>query len=328
MRLRLATDESGRAVHVPVMAERILELVHPCLTRPDSVFVDATVGLAGHCAAVLAENPSARLIGIDRDRQALEIAGKRLAEFGGRVHLVQARFDELSSVCEELGVSAVSAFLFDLGLSSLQIDRTQRGFAYSVDAPLDMRMSLGEGKSAAEIVNTYSQSELVRIFTRYGEEPNALRIAKAIVRQRSEQPFENSARLVEVIEQALPAAVRYKGSHPAKRVFQALRIEVNGELEALSKALPEALRLLDVGGRCCVLSYHSLEDRIVKHQFADVCRDDVPRGLPIVPPQRLAKFKAVTKGCERPTETEIQDNPRAASARLRVCERVRSKVER
>ncbi len=326
MRLRLATDTSGRVIHVPVMAERILELVQPCLSRPGAVFVDATVGLAGHASAVLADNPNAHLIGIDRDPQALEIARQRLAEFGDRIHLVQARFDELPGVCDELQVDAISALLFDLGLSSLQIDRKERGFAYSIDSPLDMRMSVAEGESAAEIVNTYPVDRLAKIFIRYGEEPSATRIAKAIVEARTDEPFENSARLVEVIEQALPAALRYQGSHPAKRVFQALRIEVNGELEALTNVLPQALKLLDVGGRCCVLSYHSLEDRIVKQQFAAVSKDDVPRGLPFVPPDRLAKFKVVTRGCERPTESEIHNNPRAASARLRVCQRVRSEV--
>lgn len=324
----LATKADGQAWHLPVLADRITDLLLPALTKPGSVYVDLTLGMAGHASQILTAAPNARLIGVDQDRQALDIAGAQLARVGidpARVQLVRARFDELDDVLAGLGIEQVDAVLADLGLSSLQIDQTERGFAYATDAPLDMRMNPDGELTAAEIVNTWPARDLLDIFRRYGEEPNAKRIVAAIEARRTERPFTGSADLVEVIMQSLPAAVRHAagGGHPAKRVFQALRIAVNGELDALAAMLPIALRRTALGGRVAVISYHSLEDRLVKQHFARAIADDAPADLPFVPADRMAQFRAVTRGAEKPSQDEAELNPRARSARLRVVERVR-----
>src|SRR2546423_4258606 len=253
-----------RGVHVPVLLERCLELLAPALARPGAVHVDATLGLGGHAEAVLAAHPDLTLVGLDRDPQALELAGARLAPFASRIHLVHAVFDELPEVLDRLDVVAIQGVLFDLGVSSLQLDEAARGFAYAQDAPLDMRMDPTRGRTAEEVVNTYEAGELARVLRVYGEERFASRIAAAIVRARARGPITSSARLAELVRDAIPAPARRTGGHPAKRTFQALRIEVNGELAALELALPAALDALAVGGRVVVLSYHSLEDRLVK----------------------------------------------------------------
>ncbi|WP_040161722.1 16S rRNA (cytosine(1402)-N(4))-methyltransferase RsmH [Nigerium massiliense] len=317
----MSEDQQG-AGHIPVLLDRIVELLTPALDAPGSVYVDCTLGLGGHAAAVLAAAPRARLIGIDRDPEALAEAGRRLAPFGDRVTLVRAVYDELGDVLAREGTPRVQAVLADLGLSSLQIDRRERGFAYAVDAPLDMRMSAGTGPTAADVVNGYAAAELARILRGYGEERFADRIARAIVAARDTEPFTTSARLVEVISAAIPAAARHTGGHPAKRTFQALRIEVNGELAALEGLLPQALDALAPGGRFAVLAYHSLEDRPVKNTFAAASTDRAPRGLPVVPKEYKARFRLLTRGAERPGEEERNHNPRAASARLRVAERL------
>ena len=317
------TDDIGR-IHVPVMAARIVELLRPALDAPASVFVDCTLGMAGHSVAVLDAAPSARLVGIDRDADALALARERLATFGDRVTLVQAVFDELPDVLDDLGLPRVQAILADLGLSSLQIDRRERGFAYAVDAPLDMRMDASAGPTAADVLNTYSPAELTRIQRTYGEERFADRIARRIVAERQERPFDTSARLVAVLDAAIPAAARASGGHPAKRTFQALRIEVNRELDALAGLLPAALDALAPGGRIAVLAYHSLEDRLVKNAFRDASTDSAPRGLPVVPEEHKARFRLLTRGAERPDQAEQTTNPRAASARLRAAERLKS----
>lgn len=314
--------EAARDGHVPVMAGRIVELLAPALAD-GGTYVDCTLGLAGHAVAVLDACPRATLIGIDRDADALAVARERLAPFGDRVALVQAVYDELPDVLADLGVGAVRAILADLGLSSLQIDRAERGFSYSMDAPLDMRMSADGGRTAADVVNTYDVAELARILRAYGEERFADRIARRIVAARAERPFATSSELVEVLDRAIPAASRASGGHPAKRTFQALRIEVNRELEALEALLPAALAALAPGGRFAVLAYHSLEDRLVKRAFAAASTDTAPRGLPVVPPEHRARFRLLTRGAERPGPAEISDNPRAASARLRATERLR-----
>ncbi len=311
------------AVHVPVMRDRITELLAPALSAPGAVVVDCTLGLAGHASALLEACPETVLVGIDRDPDALAEAGRRLSRFGDRVHLVRAVYDELPDVLDEMGLHRVQAVLADLGLSSLQIDRRERGFAYSVDAPLDMRMGQDAGRTAADVVNTYPASELVRILRTYGEERFADRIARRIVAAREQAPFTTSARLVQVLSEAIPAASRATGGHPAKRTFQALRIEVNAELEALEGLLPAALDALAVGGRIAVLAYHSLEDRLVKNAFRAASSDNAPRDLPVVPERYRASFRLLTRGAERPDDIEQHHNPRAASARLRAAERLK-----
>jgi 16S rRNA (cytosine1402-N4)-methyltransferase len=238
------------------------------------------------------------------------------------VALFEARYDELPEVLEEAGRPRVQAILADLGLSSMQIDRAERGFAYSVDAPLDMRMDAQQELTAAIVVNTYPATRLASILRRFGEERFADRIARRIVAEREKAPFTTSARLVRVLSEAIPAASRASGGHPAKRTFQALRIEVNDELGSLAAFLPAAIHALAVGGRFAVLAYHSLEDRLVKNALREATTDSAPRGLPEVPPEFRAQLRLVTRGAERPDEAEQSRNPRAASARLRVAERI------
>lgn len=309
-------------IHIPVLADRIVELLAPALAAPGSVFVDCTLGLAGHASLLLDAAPTSRLVGIDRDADALALAGERLARFGDRVTLVQAVYDELPEVLADLRLKSVAAILADLGLSSLQIDRRDRGFAYAVDAPLDMRMDTTSGQTAADIVNTYSVADLTRILRTFGEERFADRIARRIADERIHRPFDTSARLVQVLDAAIPTASKISGGHPAKRTFQALRIEVNHELEALEGLLPAALAALAPNGRLAVLAYHSLEDRLVKNAFRDASTDTAPRGLPMVLAEHRAQFALLTKGAERPTEVEQAANPRAASARLRAIRRL------
>ncbi|MHA6512240.1 16S rRNA (cytosine(1402)-N(4))-methyltransferase RsmH [Tessaracoccus sp. Z1128] len=310
-------------VHDPVMRDRIVELLRPALQHPGAVYVDGTLGLAGHAIAVLEACPEARLVGIDRDPDAHAVARERLGPLAERATLVHAVYDELPDVLEDLGLTSVDAILLDLGLSSLQIDRPDRGFAYRIDAPLDMRMDPTEGATAADVLNTYSAGELARILKWYGEERFADRIARAVVAERAREPFTRSGRLVEVISGAIPAAARHTGGHPAKRTFQALRIEVNRELAALEGVMPAAVDALALGGRIAVLAYHSLEDRLVKRTLAARSADRAPRDLPIVPENLKAELSLLTRGAERPSPHETATNPRAASARLRAAVRIR-----
>jgi 16S rRNA (cytosine1402-N4)-methyltransferase len=309
--------------HVPVMLRRCLDLLAPALAEPGAVVVDCTLGMGGHSEALLETFPGVRLIALDRDPQALELAGERLARHGDRTTLVHAVYDELPAVLERLGTPSVQGVLFDLGVSSLQLDEAERGFAYAQDAPLDMRMDQTRGISAAEVLNTYPPGDLVRILRTYGEEKQAKRIVEAVVRERDAHPFDRSARLVELIRDALPQAAKRTGGNPAKRTFQALRIEVNGELAVLERAVPAAVDALAVGGRIAVLSYHSLEDRLVKRVLAAGATSTAPPGLPVVPEQYQPRLKLLTRGAELPTDEEIAGNRRAAPARLRGAERVR-----
>ena len=310
--------------HVPVMLDRCVELLAPALDADGAVVVDATVGLGGHSEAILSSCPRAVLVGIDRDPQALELARRRLAGFGERVRLVHAVYDELPRVLSDLGIDAVRGVLMDLGVSSLQLDEAARGFAYAVDAPLDMRMNPTAGITAAEVLNTYPVADLVRVLREYGEERFAPRIARAVARERDREPFTTSGRLVELVRGAVPAPARRTGGNPAKRTFQALRIEVNGELEVLARAVPRAVAALEVGGRIAVLSYHSLEDRIVKRTFVAGARSSAPAGLPVELPEHAPYLRLLTRGAEQPVAGETATNPRAASARLRAAERVRA----
>jgi 16S rRNA (cytosine1402-N4)-methyltransferase len=300
-------DTTGAAAHLPVMKERVVALLSPALEPEGAVLVDATLGRAGHAGALLAQHPGLSLIGIDADATAIAESGRLLTAFGDRVTLVQARYDELPAILDRVGRARVQGVLLDLGVSSPQLDDPQRGFAYSYDAPLDMRMDTAGPLTAADVVNTYP----------------ADRIADALVRERGRTPVTSTLRLAEIVRDSIPAAARRTGGNPAKRTFQALRIEVNHELEALREVLPAALGVLAVGGRIAVLAYHSLEDRAVKQALAQRSVDTTPPGLPVSLPGSRPQFRLLTRGAEKPGEPELAANPRAASARLRAAERVR-----
>jgi 16S rRNA (cytosine1402-N4)-methyltransferase len=310
------------ARHVPVLLPRVIELLDPALRDRPAVLVDATLGLGGHAAALLAAHPRLTLVGLDRDPQALALAGRRLVAFSDRTHLVHAVYDRIADVLGELRLPRVDGVLFDLGVSSLQLDATERGFSYARDADLDMRMDPDRGQTAADVLNTYPVPELARVLREYGEERFASRIAAAIARRRAQRPLRRSAELVELLYEAVPAASRRTGGHPAKRTFQALRIEVNGELEALAAAVPAAIGALAVGGRVVVLAYQSLEDRIVKRELAERARSRTPEGLPVELPGHGPELRLLTRGAEMASDDEIADNPRAASVRLRAAERI------
>ncbi|MGH8891466.1 MAG: 16S rRNA (cytosine(1402)-N(4))-methyltransferase RsmH [Acidothermaceae bacterium] len=310
--------------HVPVFLGRVLELLAPALRAPGAVFVDATLGMAGHAEALLNAHPQARLVGIDRDHDALALAAARLSAFADRTTLVHAVYDQLPAVLDRLGLAFADAILFDLGVSSLQLDESERGFSYAHDAPLDMRMDRATGQTAADVVNTYSAADLGRVLRQYGEERFASRVADAIVRERQRRPLTSTARLAELVRDAIPAATRRTGGHPAKRTFQALRIEVNTELAVLERAIPAAVAAIEVGGRIAVLSYQSLEDRLVKRVFTAGAASTSPVGLPVELPDHAPRLRLLTRGAEQPDAAEIAANSRAASARLRAVERVRT----
>ncbi|CCI51857.1 16S rRNA (cytosine(1402)-N(4))-methyltransferase RsmH [Nostocoides jenkinsii] len=316
------TQTTARDRHVPVLCARIVDLLAPALDRPGAIVVDGTLGMGGHAEALLEAAPEARLIGIDRDTEALALAGERLAKFGTRVDLVHAVYDELPDILGRLGVETVDAALFDLGVSSLQLDEPERGFAYRFDAPLDMRMDQRRGVTAAEVLNTYDRADLVRILRDYGEERFAPRVASAIVTHRARQAFATTGELVEVLETAIPQASQRTGGHPAKRTFQALRIEVNAELSTWARALPEAIDALAVGGRIAVMSYHSLEDRITKQVLRDGATSSAPPGLPVERPEDAPYLRLLTRGAETADATEQAANPRSASVRVRAAERI------
>lgn len=310
--------------HEPVLLDRVLALFAPALEGREAVLVDATLGLGGHADALLSQHPSLRLIGLDRDPDALARSGERLARHGSRVHLVHAVYDRMPDALADLGLEKVDGVLFDLGVSSMQLDRRERGFAYSVDAPLDMRMDPTTGPTAAEILNTYPVAELTRVLREYGEERFAHRIARAVAAERTREPFSTSERLVKLLYDAVPAATRRTGGHPAKRTFQALRIEVNGELEALRQALPAALDALALGGRIVVESYHSLEDRMVKRALVERAKSRTPEGLPVELAGHGPELRLLTRGAEQATEEEAERNPRARPVKLRAAERIAS----
>ncbi len=310
--------------HVPVMLTEVLDLLAPALATEGAVHVDGTLGMGGHAEAVLEAHPDVRLVGIDRDPQALELAGERLARFGERATLVHAVNDEIGDVLDDLGLDAVTSAFFDLGVSSLQLDETERGFAYAHDAPLDMRMDPTVGMTAAEVLNTYEARELSRVLSEYGEERFARKIAREIVREREAAPFVTSGRLVELLRRTIPMAAQRGGGHPAKRTFQALRIEVNEELAGWSRALPAALSRIAVGGRIAVLSFHSLEDRITKRGLAAGATSMSPPDLPVELPEHAPELRLLTRGASTPSGSELETNTRSASVRLRAAERIRA----
>lgn len=311
-----------RGTHVPVLLERCLELLAPALGLPGAVHVDFTLGLGGHAEAVLERYPDVVLIGLDRDTEALAHSRHRLARFADRLHLVHAVYDELPAVLADLGQPVFHSGLFDLGVSSLQLDEPDRGFAYSRDAPLDMRMDQSQGITAEDVVNGYEPGELVRILRVYGEEKFAPRVVSAIVRERAKARIVSSAQLAELVRDAIPAAARRTGGNPAKRTFQALRIEVNAELAAVDSAVPAALDALAPKGRLVVMSYQSLEDRIVKRAFAARARSTGPIDLPVELPGTGPSVRLLTRGSEPPSAAEVAENPRAASVKLRAVERI------
>ncbi|MDR1118067.1 MAG: 16S rRNA (cytosine(1402)-N(4))-methyltransferase RsmH [Bifidobacteriaceae bacterium] len=305
--------------HTPVAVARFLELVAPALDGPDVVYVDATVGPGGHARAVADRFPEARIVALDRDPEAVSRARARLPR---AAQVFQAPFAALDEVLERAGVPLADAVLFDLGVSSVQLDQDNRGFAYSRDTPLDMRMDPAQDLTAARVLARYSRADLARVLKDYGEERHAWRIASLIERARHQAPIETSARLVELIRQAVPAATRRTGGNPAKRTFQALRVEVNSELEQIAAALPPAIRRLRIGGRIVVMSYQSLEDAAVKKMFAALARPQAPEGLPVVPAALGPVLKPLTRGAERASEQEQAANPRSRPLRLRAAQKI------
>ncbi|WUA08848.1 16S rRNA (cytosine(1402)-N(4))-methyltransferase RsmH [Nocardia sp. NBC_01377] len=313
--------------HVPVLLHRADELLGPALAEPGAVYIDATLGLGGHAEYFLRTYPQLRLVGLDRDTTALGLAGDRLRPFEDRITLVHTRYDGIADAVKQAGldpVGSVSGILMDLGVSSMQLDEADRGFAYSVDAPLDMRMDPTTGITAADVLNTYSHGDLARVLKTYGEERFAGKIASEVLRRRQQRPFTTSAELVELLYAAIPAAARRTGGHPAKRTFQALRVEVNGELDSLRAALPAALASLRLGGRIVIMSYQSLEDRVVKHELAPRITSRTPVDLPVELPGMGPEFRMLTRGAEKATEQEIEENPRSAPVRMRAAERIQA----
>ncbi len=318
-----AKTMNDREIHTPVMLDRVVELLAPAVAHDGAVIIDATLGMGGHTEAMLQAFPNARVIGIDRDTDAIEVARRRLADMSDRLTIVHAVYNEIARALREGSAKSADGILFDLGVSSMQLDRAERGFAYAKNAPLDMRMDRTEGPTAAMLIAEYPESALRRIFEKFGEEKLSARYARAIVRARETAPIETSAQLVEILIDATPAAVQRTG-HPAKRVFQALRIEVNRELEAVELAIPAGLDALAVGGRMVVLSYQSLEDRIVKQEFATRSKSTAPAGLPIELPQHRPEFALLVRGAELADDAERARNPRSTPVRLRAAERIRA----
>ncbi len=318
----MGQDAASR--HVPVMRDRCVELMAPALDHEGAVAIDGTLGMGGHTEALLERCPLARVVGIDRDEQAIALASERLARFGDRFVAHHATYDDMAGALATAGVGAADAILLDLGVSSLQIDEPERGFSYAQDAPLDMRMDRSEPRTAADLLREEDEREIARILKVYGEERFAPRIARAIVRRRETAPLTRSTELADLVLEAMPAAARHApGGHPAKRTFQALRIAVNRELEVLDRAIPAAIEAVGVGGRVVVMSYHSLEDRLVKHAFAAGAESDAPPGLPVVPDEAQPYLKLLTRGAEKASAGEAGANPRSPPVRLRAAERLR-----
>ncbi|WP_051092852.1 16S rRNA (cytosine(1402)-N(4))-methyltransferase RsmH [Jongsikchunia kroppenstedtii] len=312
------------------MADRMVELLTPALTArsadgADAILIDGTLGAGGHSELFLTRFPALRVIGVDRDQSALDQSAERLSRFGDRMSYVHRRYDELAEVFAAESISSCNGVLLDLGVSSMQLDQAQRGFAYASDAPLDMRMNPDDDLTAADVLNTYSHGELARVLSEYGEERFAGKIASAVLAERDKEPFTTSGRLVELLYRVIPAATRRTGGHPAKRTFQALRVEVNAELRSLENALPAAMNRLAVGGRLVVMSYQSLEDRMVKRAFADRVRTKTPPGLPVDLPGTEPDYALVTRGAEQAPEDERERNARSASVRVRAIERIGTK---
>lgn len=317
--------KEGKMIHTPVMLERCVALLTPSIERSSSpIVVDATLGMGGHSEALLERFPRLRIVGLDRDKEAIAIASNRLERFAKRINVVHAVYDEIAEVLSELGISGVDGILFDLGVSSLQLDQVERGFSYAHTAPLDMRMDNSTGMTAADVLENYEKSQLIRILKVYGEERFANRIAENIIKARTAGSLRTTTDLADLVKASIPAPARRLGGNPAKRTFQAIRIEVNQEIEILKRALPKALDATKVGGRLVVMSFQSLEDKIVKEVFQEASESKSPRELPVEIESLKAKFALVFRGSEKASEEEIKENSRAQSVRLRAIERVAS----
>jgi len=306
--------------HRPVLLDQCIEALN---IRPDGIYLDGTLGRAGHSGQIVRRLTTGRLLCVDRDQAALDAAQERLAPWLDRVTLVHSNFDQVDGILDRLSLPGVDGMLFDLGVSSPQLDDGSRGFSYMADAPLDMRMDREEGVTAADVVNTWSQEELRRIIAQYGEERYAPQIAGAIVRRRADKPIATTLELVEIIKSAMPGKALREKQHPAKRTFQAIRIAVNDELASVERMLRRAVPRLNRGGRLAVITFHSLEDRIVKTGLAEFARGcTCPPDFPVCVCGRTPDIKLVNKKPILPTEQEIEENPRARSAKLRVAEKL------
>ena len=311
--------ENQEFIHKPVLFEEVIESL---AIKPDGIYVDGTAGGAGHSSAIAARLTTGRLVAFDRDSDAVAVASERLSRFGDRAEVVHSNYSDIKKVLAEKGIEKIDGFLLDLGVSSYQLDCADRGFSYMADAPLDMRMDRREAVSAYDVVNGYSEQKLKQIFYEYGEERFSSAIAAAIVRARSQKPIERTLELAEIIRGAIPPAAR-NGGHPAKRVFQAIRIEVNGELEIIASAIKDAVSMLKDGGRIAIITFHSLEDRIVKQTFADLSKGcTCPKSFPVCICGNKPSLKAVSKKPILPSDEELEENSRSRSAKLRVSERV------
>jgi 16S rRNA (cytosine1402-N4)-methyltransferase len=311
------------ALHISVALDRCIALLSPAIeSSSNPVVVDATLGMGGHTRALLVKYPQLKVIALDRDLSAIEIATTNLSDVSDRVVIVHAVYDELALVLAKLGITEVDGILFDLGVSSMQLDQAERGFAYSQDAPLDMRMDQSSGPTALDILNTYTYGELVRVIRNYGEEKFATKIADNVIKAREAGTLRTTKDLAEIVKNSIPAPARRTGGNPAKRTFQALRIEVNQELAVLERAMPQAINAIRIGGRLVVMSYQSLEDKIVKKALSEVVASHSPLGLPFDLPNSAASYKLVINGSEGATVSEIEMNARAQSMRLRALERV------
>jgi len=314
---------SADLAHIPVALDQCVDLLSPALVNKSKPYLlDATLGLAGHAKVMLERFPNLHLIGIDRDQSAIKLAQANLAQYADRITIVNTTFDQIDLALSTASVTQVDGILFDLGVSSMQLDQAERGFSYSQSAPLDMRMDQNSSLTAAVVLNTYSHGALAKIIQNYGEEKFASKIAENIIKARTQGELKTTKDLAEIVKNSIPAAARRTGGNPAKRTFQALRIEVNQELAILERAIPAALSALSIGGRLVVMSYQSLEDRIVKRFFTQVSAAKTPRGLPMDLPNSAAHYRLLVSGSESSAESEQISNPRSQSMRLRAIERV------
>lgn len=324
----MSVDRDPAQLHVPVLLNECLDMLAPAIEAPGAVLIDATLGMGGHTEAALTRFPQLTVFGIDRDPSAIALASKRLEAFGPRFRAFHTTYDKMDEVAAHAPSGMVDGILMDLGVSSLQLDQEDRGFSYSHDAPLDMRMNPQTGISAAQLLASASKEEITRILRVYGEEKFASKIAGRIVTTRESEPLTRTSQLAQIVRDCIPAPARRTGGNPAKRTFQALRIAVNDELTILEAALPAALAHLRVGGRIVIESYQSLEDRLVKDIFRRGATDQAPAGVPMIPEELQARLRLLTRGAQLADDTEKSHNPRSASVRLRGAQMIRPWKER